>query len=412
MSQPPDDIRNKYPNMWNLKISVNCIIKLLQGLKPDKAPCPDQIRLLLLQKLCLEIAQILQVIFSKSLEDGSLPSEFLKANVSPIFKKGEKSDPANYRPISLTCILCKIFEHIVASNVVKHLDVNQILYDLQHGFRSKRSCETQLTMLIEEIHRNLKEGKQTDIILLAFSKAFDKVNHAKLILKLHNYGIRGRTLFWISAFLNGKSQSVVLEGGCSEEVSVASEVPQGSVLGPILFLIYHLPDKVKSQVRLFADDTAAYLAISKLADSEQLQADLEILQEWEIRWDTQFNPSKCQVIHITRSRSPLPTTYTLHGETLEAVASARYLGVDIANDLSWKTHVSRITNNANKSLGFLRRNLKTKNTSLRENAYKAIVRPQLEYASPVWDPHTKDDKQKIENVQSRADRWVLGDYLS
>ena len=124
----------------------------------------------------------------------------------------------------------------------------------------------------------------------------------------------------------------------------------------------------------------------------------------------QFNPSKCQVIHITRSRSPLPTTYTLHGETLEAVASARYLGVDIANDLSWKTHVSRITNNAKKSLGFLRRNLKTKSTSLRENAYKAIVRPQLEYASPVWDPHTKDDIQKIESVQRRAARWVLGDY--
>ena len=230
------------------------------------------------------------------------------------------------------------------------------------------------------------------------------MNHAKLILKLHNYGIRGRTLSWISAFLNGRSQTVVLEGDCSEEVPVTSGVPQGSVLGPILFLIYinDLPDKVKSQVRLFADDTTAYLAISKLADSEQLQADLDILQEWEIKWDMQFNPSKCQVIHITRSRSPLPTTYTLHGETLEAVASARYLGVDIANDLSWKTHVSRITNNANKSLGFLRRNLKTKNTSLRENAYKAIVRPQLEYASPVWDPHTKDDIQKIESVQRRA----------
>ena len=215
MSQPPDDIRNKYPNMPDLKISVNGIMKLLQGLKQDKAPGTDQIRPLLLQKLCLEIAPIMQVIFSKSLEEGSLPSELLKANVSPIFKKGEKSDPANYRPISLTCILCKIFEHIVASNVVKHLDVNQILYDLQHGFRSKRSCETQLTMLIEEIHRNLKEGKQTDIILLDFSKAFDKVNHAMLILKLHNYGTRGRTLSWISPFLNGRSQTQVLEGDCS-----------------------------------------------------------------------------------------------------------------------------------------------------------------------------------------------------
>ena len=153
-------------------------------------------------------------------------------------------------------------------------------------------------MLIEEIHRNLKEGKQTDIILLDFSKAFDKVNHAKVILKLHNYGIRVITLSWSSAFLNGRSQTVVLEGDCSEEVPVTSGVPQVTVLGPILFLICinDLPDKIKSQVRLFADDTAAYLAITKLADSEQLQADLDILQEWEIRWDMQFNIRKCQVI--------------------------------------------------------------------------------------------------------------------
>ena len=170
------------------------------------------------------------------------------------------------------------------------------------------------------------------------------------------------------SILNGRSHTVILEGDCSEEVPVTSDVPQGSVLGPIFFLIYinDLPDKVNSQVRLFADDTAAYLAKTKLADSEQLQADLDILQVCEITWDMQFNPSKCQVIHITRSRSPLPTKYTLHGETLEEVASARYLGVDIANDLSWKTHISRIINTANNSSGFLRRNLRTQNTSLRE----------------------------------------------
>ena len=190
---------------------------------------------------------------------------------------------------------------------------------------------------------------------------------------------------------------MILEGDCSEEVPVTSGVPRGSVVGPILFLIYinDLPDKFKSQVRLFADDRAAYLAITKLADSEQSQADLDILQVWEITWDMQFNPSKCQVIHIARSRPPLPTKYTLHGETLEEVASARYLGVDIANDLSWKTHISRIANTANKSLGFLRRNLRTQNSSIRENAYKAIVRPQLEYPAPVWDPHTKDDIHKV-----------------
>ena len=202
-------------------------------------------------------------------------------------QKGDKSSSANYRPISLTCILCKMLEHIIASNLVKHLDSNQILYDLQQG----------------------------------------------------------RTLSWINAFLNGMSQTVILVGECSEEVPVTSGVPERSVLGQILFLICinDLPDKVKSQVRLFADDTATYLAITKLADSKQLQADLDIVQVWEITWGMQFNPSKCQVIHITRSRSPLSTKYTIHGETLEEVASARYLGVDIANDLSWKTHISRIT---------------------------------------------------------------------
>ena len=124
----------------------------------------------------------------------------------------------------------------------------------------------------------------------------------------------------------------------------------------------------------------------------------------------QFNPSKCQVIHITRSRSPITTEYTLHGENLEVVECARYLGVDIAHDLSWKTHVSRITNNANKSLGYLRRNLRSKNITRRENAYKAIVRPQLENAASVWDPYNKDVITKIESVQRRAARWILGDY--
>ena len=197
---------------------------------------------------------------------------------------------------------------------MKHLDRNQILYDLQHGFPAKRSCETQLTMLIEELHQNLQDGKQTDIILLDFSKAFDKVSHKKLIYKLHGYGIRGKTLRWIKSFLNGRSQSVVLEGDCSEEVPVTSGVPQGSVLGPILFLEYinDLPEKVKSQVRLFADDTAAYLAINSLADSRHLQDDLDILQVCEVNWNMEFNPGKCQVIRVTRSRLPLPTTGIWH----------------------------------------------------------------------------------------------------
>ena len=133
------------------------------------------------------------------------------ANVSPIYKKGDISVAANYRPISLTCFLCKVLEHIIASNVVKHLNSNRLMYDLQHGFPERRSCETQLVSLIEELARKSRLGKQTDLILLDFSKAFDKVNHSKLLWKLHSYGIRNTTLRWIQAFLSNLQQKVVIE---------------------------------------------------------------------------------------------------------------------------------------------------------------------------------------------------------
>ena len=231
------------------------------------------------------------------------------------------------------------------------------MYDLQHGFRERRSCETQLVSLIEDLARKTSQGKQTDLILLDFSKAFDKVNHSKLIMKLHSYGIRSATLRWIQAFLGNRRQKVVVEGEESDSVPVTSGVPQGSVLGPILFLVYinDLPDDIVSQVRLFAVDTAIYLTLENKSDSDKLQRDLDRLQTWEARWDMEFNPSMCQVVRVTSSRNPLQTEYILHGQVLEAVTSARYLGVDISSNLSWNTHVDRITANANRSLGFIKK---------------------------------------------------------
>ena len=159
-----------------------------------KAAGPDQIKPIVLQTLHKELAPILQEIFQRSINQGKLPNIWKDANVSPAFKKGDKSEPSNYRPISLTCALCKVLEHIVASSLSRHFTDLNILYELQHGFRERMSCETQLIMLVHELSKNMQMGKQTDLILLDFSKAFDKVAHEKLLQKLHFYSILGDTL--------------------------------------------------------------------------------------------------------------------------------------------------------------------------------------------------------------------------
>ena len=213
----------------------------------------------------------------------------------------------------------------MASGISKHFTDQNIFFELQHGLREKRSCETQLIMLVDELAKNMQLGKQTELILLDFSKACDKVAHEKLLLKLHFYGIRGNALNWIKDFLDNRNQSVLLNGSNSDSIPVSSGDPQGSVLGPILFLAYinDLPDQVRSRVRLFADETAMFLALDMQNKSEILQKDLESLEKWEKLRDMNFNPSKCQVIHVARRKTPFQTKYNLHGCVLESVPSAK-----------------------------------------------------------------------------------------
>ena len=302
----------------------------------------------------------------------------------------------------------------MASGISKHFTEQNILSELQHGFREKRSCETQLIMLDDELSKSMQSGKQTDLILFDFRKAFNKVAHEKLLLKLHFYGIRGNILNWIKDFLDNRTQSVILNGTNSDNVAVSSGVPQGSVLGPILFLAYinDLPEQVRSRVRLFADDTAMYLAIDTQADSEILQKDLEILENWEKLWDMSFNPSKCQAIHVTRRKTPLQTKYHLHGCVLESVPSAKYLGVTISEDLKWSEHINNITKKANQTLGFLKRNIRVHNKDLKSTAYKTLVRPQLEYASTVSHFSYAPLFQSPHFLTKMLESNILYDYLS
>ncbi len=183
------------------------------------------------------IFNVLTAIYNKSINTGHVPAEWSQANVTPIFKKGEKFKASNYRPVSLTCIACKLLEHIVVSNVLVHLDKHDILVDNQHGFRARRSCETQLVCFIHDLVQSI-QGGQVDVAIMDFSKAFDVVDHGRLLYKASHYGIRGHTNSWLEAFLSNRTQRVVVDGATSTRAVVESGVPQGSVLEPLLFLLY------------------------------------------------------------------------------------------------------------------------------------------------------------------------------
>lgn len=247
-----------------------------------------------------------------------------------------------------------------------------------------------------------------------FSKAFDTVPHNRLLNKLKRYGIQNKTHAWISNFLKCREQRVVVGGEHSTWTNVTSGVPQGTVLGPLLFLIYinDIPDKIRSTVRLFADDCVLYREINNQSDSQELQKDLNELAKWEHDWQMHFNPKKCFVMRLTHARNVKHFNYTLGNATLQETDSHPYLGVCITKYLTWNKHIHQITASANRTLAFIRRNLYSYPQNIKTTAYTTLVRPLLEYLASVWDPHTQVVINKIEMVQRRAARFCLTDYTS
>ena len=402
-----------FPSIKDLKITEFGVFKLLDKIDVSKASGPDCIPGRILQNLARELAPVLHFIFEQSLNTGDLPAEWTLANVAPIFKKGSKLQAVNYRPVSLTCISCKLFEHIVCKHILGHLEDHEILTDLQHGFRSGRSCETQLITTFHDIASAYnKKGSQIDIAVLDFSKAFDTVPHDGLLSKLKHYGIDDKIWSWILNFLKQHKQRVVVDGIQSDLVTVDSGVPQGTVLGPILFLLHinDLPSVISSKVRLFADDCLVYREIKNRQDQIALQKDLNLLENWGSKWGMRFNAAKCNIMRMSRKQTPISTQYELSGQVLEEVKDAKYLGVTVSDDLELTKHINAITTKANSKLSFLRRNLKGCLEKLRETAYFALVRSFLEYSATVWHPHQKYNSDKLEMVQRRAARFVKGRY--
>lgn len=410
--------------LTRINITEEGVLKKLQNLRTDKSPGPDNVHPSVLKNLASILKKPLQIIFQNSLDSKTLPAIWKQGSISPLFKKGNRKLPCNYRPISLTSIVCKILESIIADEISKHLTTNLLRDDNQHGFTVRKSTESNLLEALNIWTDALSHDIPIDIIYLDYEKAFDKVPHQRLVKQLDAYGITSDVLGWISNFLSDRTQQVVINGACSELTPVTSGVPQGSVLGPVLFLIYvsDVSHLLTNFCKLFADDTKLF---SRVFDEEQstssLQEDVTRLTSWTELMLMKYNLDKCHILHLGKknpqAKYVIPTThnlkekgqsvsYTVFPYDMKAVTEEKDLGVIIDDQLSFKSHIETKVKIANKMLGIVRRTFKYMDSDIFLRLYKSIVRPHLEYASVVWSPTTKQYQDKIESIQRRATRSV------
>lgn len=400
------------PYMQPISITVEGIEALISNQKLSTSAGVDNINSKLLKNTKSISSMILYHIFTQSLSSGQLPRDWKIAKIVPIHKSGNKNSPDNYRPISLTCICCKILEHIISSSIYCHLETNKFFFANQHGFRKGFSCDTQLFEFTTDLHNNMNSNLQTDCIFLDFSKAFDRVAHCRLISKLSALRLDSLTLSWLRNFLSMREQFTVVNGSTSPLSPVTSGVPQGSVIGPLLFLIFinDLPSRVTSCMRLFADDCIIYREINNPSDHVTLQKDLNAICDWCNTWQMSLNLTKCQKISFSRKRVNSNFSYFLNNHLITQALNYKYLGVLLTTNLSWSTHINAICAKASRSLGYLRRNLHAAPSNIRLLAYKTYVLPQLEFTSSVWSPYQNYLIDKIEAVQNRAARFITRSY--
>ena len=387
-------------------INSELVRTYLRKIRSNKAEGPDGIYAKILNECEREIAEPLASIFSKSLSETKIPPDWKRAHVVPIFKGGDKSNVENYRPVSLTSLVCKTLESIIKDRIVEFLDENDLIRDSQHGFRKNRSCLTNLLEFFDMATESFDRGKQFDVAYLDFSKAFDKVPHKRLCLQLKCHGINGEILEWIENWLLGRQQRVLLNGCRSEWKEVLSGVPQGSVLGPLLFLIFvnSIEDGVKSAVLKFADDLKVFRTIESAHDQEVFQSDLNRLLEWSEKWQMKFNLSKCKTMHIGRLNHE--TLYEMDGQRLSQIKAEKDLGVIVNRKLSASEQVNEARKRALKMLGAINRNVSYRSEEVITKLYCAYVRPHLEYCVQAWCPMYEKDCWLLERVQKRATKMI------
>ena len=394
--------------LGQLVVTPEAVASKINNMKENKSPGVDGLSPKILKETVEQISKPLAHVFNMSLQEGIVPVEWKVANIIPLFKKGSRNKSVNHRPVSLTSVICKLLETIIRDHMMDFLVKHKLINTSQHGFLKARSCLTNLLCFFEEITKWVDDGSPVDVIYLDFQKAFDKVPHQRLILKLKSHGMGNSIINWIEQWLTDRRQRVVVDGEVSSWKSVLSGVPQGSVLGPILFLVYinDLEEGVTGNILKFADDTKLFTKTKEIGDKQNLQDDIDKLVKWSEKWQMLFNFGKCKCLHIGPGNTSM--NYEMGGTILSTTVKEKDLGVTMDANMKVSEQCRIAASNANQVLGMIRRNITYKDKSLIVPLYKAIVRPHLEYCIQAWSPYLRKDIDMLEKIQRRATKLIPG----
>ncbi len=380
----------------------------MSKLNVSKASGPDCISYRLLKECAFSLAEPFCRLFEKSFMDGIFPSKWKISNIAPVFKKAFRHIKENYRPVSLLSCISKIMERIVFNTMYEYFKINGLLTERNSGFKEKDSTINQLIHLCHNIYKGLDNSRDVCLVFLDVSKAFDKVYHPALLQKLENMGIRGNLLRWIKSYLSDRKQRVVINGVESDLRDINASVPQGSILGPLLFLCHvnDIVDNLETLPYLFADDTSLYCEIDPTdvpGTFDMINRDLVRLSTWANTWRVQFNATKTVYMIVSnKKQAPNYPNLYLHGQVLHRVNEHKHLGITLSSKMKWDSYVEQITIKAASRLNGIKRISHIITRRAKITLYQTLVLPVLEYGSVLYDNCTTILKNRVEQIQRKA----------
>nr|CAD2192477.1 unnamed protein product [Meloidogyne enterolobii] len=397
----------------DIEIDSSKLLKLLNSLPNKEGLSPDFISYRFLKNCSVSLVSYISELFRISLDSAILPNIWKESVIIPLFKKGNKELVSNYRPISITCSLCRVMERFIFNGILEFLLENNIISPHQFGFLPRRSTTTQLITTLEDWFDGIFSNKNIDCIYLDLRKAFDSIPHDLLLYKLHKIGVRGKIYNWIKEFLTNRKYRVKINDSFSSYYSAPLGVPQGSVLGPLLFLIYinDLPDIIPKgiSVKLFADDIKIYLIHDSISQCNILSDTISNIELWCGQWGISISSDKSYALYLGRNNQM--HQYKIEDTIIKGLDSIRDLGIIIDNKLSFHKHFDTIVRTAYYRMKVLFKTIRSRSIRTWTLVYKSYIRPILEYAPEIWNPHFKKDVLQIEKCQKFFTSIALKKYL-